>query len=245
MSIIKKRFLPVALFFTTQAFALEVAPTISVNKQNVTVSWPSQKYVDFYEANLGSIYSDEIRRNSYTFTNVPYGTYAASWFWCEKGEWINEDEDEDEDEYEEGECFSSAATTLKLYRPALTITSPANNATIDTSVTLTTTPVNNGVPIREVKYYLDNTYKGSRNTAANSFNYGILANGTHTLKAIALSDVGNESLPRSIMINVSTTIVENAFPVLSEDNVLLKMVFIHTDLLGSPIAESNHEGAVK
>ncbi len=190
------------LFITNNAYSATVAPpSVTVNNQQVTLSWPAISSAEYYWAELGTLVTYDLYTTSYTFNNVPFGTHSAQYIWCEI-DYIGGGEDDEEEEEEEVEiCDDSSNYSLKLYPPALSISSPSNGSIfVDMNINLSTSATDNGGTVEEIHYYLNNAYQGKELGASSSYNFGVLAAGTYTLKAIAYDDHNTPSVAKSVTV---------------------------------------------
>ncbi|MEK7391042.1 MAG: Ig-like domain-containing protein, partial [Fibrobacterota bacterium] len=91
--------------------------------------------------------------------------------------------------------------------PSVALTSPAANATVSGSVTVTASASDN-VAVTGVQFKLDGANLGSEITSAPfsaALNTTTLSNGSHTLSAVARDAAGNLASATTITVNVSNT----------------------------------------
>jgi len=92
--------------------------------------------------------------------------------------------------------------------PVVTITAPANNATVSATITLTATATDPDSPVSFVQFLVDGTNAGSQLTASPysiSLDTTTLSNGAHTLTAVAQDPSGNKGTSSAVSITVSNT----------------------------------------
>jgi hypothetical protein len=98
-------------------------------------------------------------------------------------------------------CSSSPDTTS----PVVSITSPANNAALASTTTVTANATDN-VSVSKVEFYVDSALKSTDSTAdgSNNFTYSLdpssLADGNHTLTAKAYDAANNSTTSNSVTI---------------------------------------------
>jgi len=95
--------------------------------------------------------------------------------------------------------------------PAATITAPAPNATVSGTVTLTATATDNA-GVAGVQFRLDNNPLGAEDTTSPyslAFNTTTVANGTHTLTALARDINGNTALSTPVTITVANAVASS------------------------------------
>src|SRR5216684_8525929 len=99
---------------------------------------------------------------------------------------------------------STAADTMP---PTISITSPAANATLSGTVSLTATATDD-VAVASVQFKVDNGNTGAAITAA-PYSYALntttFSNGNHTLTAVATDTSGNTATSTGVLINVNNT----------------------------------------
>ena len=114
-----------------------------------------------------------------------------------------------------GNQTSSTAITINISNgtpadttsPAVSITAPANGATVSGTTTVSCNASDN-VGVTSVQFQIDGANVGSADTAApyslalNTTNY---PNGSHTLKAIARDAAGNQTTSAAITVNISNS----------------------------------------
>lgn len=93
--------------------------------------------------------------------------------------------------------------------PVVSITSPANNATISTTTTVTANATDD-VAVNKVEFYVDGALKGTDTTASsNNYTYSLnptsLSAGTHSLYAIAYDSSGNTATSGTVAFTVPNT----------------------------------------
>ena len=89
--------------------------------------------------------------------------------------------------------------------PTVSVTSPANNASVSGTVTLTSTASDN-VGVAGVKFRVDGTDVGSEDTTSPysvAWNTSAIANGTHTITAVARDAAGNTTTSASVSVTVA------------------------------------------
>ena len=92
--------------------------------------------------------------------------------------------------------------------PVVTITAPANNATVSGTITLTATATDPDSPVSFVQFRVDGTNVGAQLTTAPyslSLDTTTLSNATHTLTAVAQDPSGNVGTSAAVTITVSNT----------------------------------------
>ena len=99
---------------------------------------------------------------------------------------------------------STAADTMP---PTISITSPAANATLSGTVSLTATATDD-VAVASVQFKVDNGNTGAAITAA-PYSYALntttFSNGNHTLTAVATDTSGNTATSTGVLVNVNNT----------------------------------------
>jgi hypothetical protein len=102
--------------------------------------------------------------------------------------------------YESGSTSSGDTTP-----PTVSITAPADGATISGTTTITCSASDN-VKVTSVQFEIDGSNLGVADTAApftRALNTKLYSNGSHTLKAIARDKAGNQTTSSTITINIS------------------------------------------
>jgi hypothetical protein len=92
--------------------------------------------------------------------------------------------------------------------PVVTITAPANNATVSATVTLTATATDPDSPVSFVQFLVDGTNTGAQLTTSPysiSLDTTTLSNGAHTLTAVAQDPTGNIGTSPAVAITVSNS----------------------------------------
>jgi hypothetical protein len=92
--------------------------------------------------------------------------------------------------------------------PSVTVTSPANSATVSGSVTLQANASDN-VGVKSVQFRLDGANLGSPLTTApysSSWNTAATANGSHTISAVATDAAGNQGSSAVVTVTVSNAV---------------------------------------
>ncbi len=100
----------------------------------------------------------------------------------------------------------SFAVTADTTPPVVTITAPANNATVSGTITLTATATDPDSPVSFVQFKVDGANVGAQLTTAPyslSLNTATLSNATHTLTAVAQDPSGNVGTSGAVTITVS------------------------------------------
>jgi len=90
--------------------------------------------------------------------------------------------------------------------PTVSITAPAPNASLTGTATVTATATATGGTIASVQFFVDNSSIGSPVTTAPysiSWNTATVANGTHTLTALAIDSNGNKATSPGIPVTTS------------------------------------------
>ena len=98
-----------------------------------------------------------------------------------------------------------AVSTTDTTPPASAITSPANNATVFGSVTVTANATDNS-SVSGVQFFLDGAPLGAEDTSApysTSWDTTTVANGSHTLTARARDGAGNTALSAAVTVMVA------------------------------------------
>lgn len=102
--------------------------------------------------------------------------------------------------------YGSSTTTGDTTPPTVSITAPANGATVSGTISLTATASDN-VAVASVQFQLDGSNLGAADTSApytQSWDTTTVANGAHTLTAVATDTSGNKA-SASVSITVSNT----------------------------------------
>jgi hypothetical protein len=108
-------------------------------------------------------------------------------------------------------CANPPDTTA----PVVSISSPAQNATISSTTTVTAVATDN-VGVAKVEFYVDGTLKGTDTTAGagNTYTYSLnpvgLAVGSHSLTAKAYDAAPNSATSSAVTITVPSTIYNQA-----------------------------------
>lgn len=98
--------------------------------------------------------------------------------------------------------------------PAVTITAPANGATVSAAVTVTANATDN-VGVAGVQFVLDGLSLGAEDTTApwaTSWNTAVSTNGSHTLTAVARDAAGNRATSSSVVVTVSNAAPDTTPP---------------------------------
>lgn len=113
-----------------------------------------------------------------------------------------------------GNSATSSAVTVTVNNatsdttpPTVTMTAPANGATVSGTVSITANASDN-VSVASVQFQLDGANLGSADTAspyAFSWNTATASNGSHSLRAIAKDGAGNSTTSASVTVTVSNT----------------------------------------
>jgi chitodextrinase len=111
-----------------------------------------------------------------------------------------------------GNHSAQATTTLTTTAcdttaPSVTLIAPSNGATVSGNVTVSATATDN-VGVSGVQFKLDGTNLGNEDTSSPyslSWNTTSVANGSHTLTAIARDAAGNTTTATSVTVTVSNT----------------------------------------
>jgi len=113
---------------------------------------------------------------------------------------------------------ASETVTVDNTAPTVTMTAPANGASVTGSQPVTATASDNNA-VTGVQFQLDGANLGGLQT---SLPYGLTwnsaqaSNGQHTLTAIAYDAAGNSKVSSAVTVTVSNTISLNAMPLISE-----------------------------
>jgi hypothetical protein len=102
-----------------------------------------------------------------------------------------------------GQSFTVVADTTP---PVVNITTPVNNASVATTITLTATATDPDSPIAFVQFLIDGLNVGAQQTIAPysvSFDTTTLPNGTHTLTAVAQDPSANQGTSAAIVVTIS------------------------------------------
>jgi len=105
-----------------------------------------------------------------------------------------------------GVSFTVQADTTP---PVVTITAPANNATVSATITVAATATDPDSAVSFVQFVVDGTNMGAPLTTAPyslSWDTTTLANGTHTLTAAAQDPSGNKGTSAGVTITVSNSV---------------------------------------
>ena len=113
-----------------------------------------------------------------------------------------------------GNAATSAAITVQVNNatsdttpPTVTVTAPANGATVSGTVSVTANASDN-VGVASVQFQVDGANVGALDTAAPysySWNTTAATNGSHTVRAIAKDAAGNSTTSASVTVTVSNT----------------------------------------
>lgn len=98
--------------------------------------------------------------------------------------------------------------------PAVSITSPVNGATVANTITLSANATDN-VAVAHVQFRVDGVNSGALDTAApytDSLNTKTLANGAHTITAVATDTSNNSATSAAITIHVNNTTTDTTPP---------------------------------
>jgi hypothetical protein len=114
---------------------------------------------------------------------------------------------------------ASAVVTADTVAPTVSITAPADTAIVSNTVTITANAADN-VAVVGVQFRLDGNALGAEDTAAPySFDWttNVVANGPHTLTAVARDAAGNTTPSTTINVTVSNTAPTNLIAAWSFD----------------------------
>ena len=103
---------------------------------------------------------------------------------------------------------ASFTVTADTTAPAVTVTAPANNATVSATITLTATASDPDSPVSFVQFVVDGANTGGQLTASPysiSLDTTTLSNGTHTLTAVAQDPSANTGTSPAVTVTVSNT----------------------------------------
>ncbi|TDF41707.1 hypothetical protein EYS14_02325 [Alteromonadaceae bacterium M269] len=134
------------------------------------------------------------------------------------------------------------------FPPLANITSPTDNQAFTTAdnVIVSVEAGDFDGNVARVEFRLDGGAWFSDTAAPYSRNFGTLSTGTHTLEARALDNGNLYSLIISRQISVSTASSGGSSGTGGSGNTdtsARRVVFLHTDALGSPAAETNQQGS--
>ena len=115
--------------------------------------------------------------------------------------------------------FGSSGSSGDSTNPAVSISSPASNATVSGNVTVTASASDN-VSVSKVAFYLDSTSSTAIATATSSpytftWNTATVANGTHTIYAKATDSSNNSTTSAGIAVTISNTSADTTYPTVS------------------------------
>src|SRR5207245_2286061 len=102
----------------------------------------------------------------------------------------------------------SFTVTADTTAPVVTVTAPANNATVSGAITLTATATDPDSPVSFVQFVVDGTNTGAQLTASPysiSLDTTTLSNSTHALTAVAQDPAGNKGTSAAVTITVSNS----------------------------------------
>jgi hypothetical protein len=108
-------------------------------------------------------------------------------------------------------------TTKDTTPPTVSITAPANGATVSNTVTVSANATDN-VAVASVQFKLDGANLGSLDTTAPysvSWNTTTVANGNHTLTAVATDTSGNSATSAGVSVAVNNTTKDTTPPTVS------------------------------
>ena len=106
-----------------------------------------------------------------------------------------------------GAASNGLSFTVSVPAPTVSITSPANGATVSGTITLSAA-ASSSVGVASVQFQLDGTNLGALATVAPysiSWNTTTASNGSHTLKAIAKDTAGNSATSAGVTVTVSNS----------------------------------------
>jgi hypothetical protein len=112
---------------------------------------------------------------------------------------------------------TTAPTPTDTSSPTVSLTSPAANSTVNGTTTLAATASDN-VGVTGVWFTVDGAAIGAEDTAAPyqaSWNTASVANGTHTLRAIARDAAGNTTTSAPVTVTVSNAASDTTAPTVS------------------------------
>jgi chitodextrinase len=171
-----------------------------VTSTTATMSWTASTDnvgVTGYTYYLNGVSQGTTNGTSVTFTGLTCGTsYQAG-----------------VDAYDAAGNHSAQATTTltttacDTTAPSVTLTAPSNGATVSGNVTVSATATDN-VGVSGVQFKLDGVNLGNEDTSSPyslSWNTTSVANGSHTLTAIARDAAGNTTTATSVTVTVSNT----------------------------------------
>lgn len=89
--------------------------------------------------------------------------------------------------------------------PTVSLTSPANGATVSGSAVNITATAADNLGVQKVRFWVDGTYLGYDQSApyTMSWNTTTVTNGTHTLKVQSVDNAGNVSSYATVSVTVS------------------------------------------
>jgi chitodextrinase len=107
----------------------------------------------------------------------------------------------------------SSAPPSDTTPPTVSLTSPSNNATVSSIVSVAATASDN-VGVTKVEFYLDGALKATDNATPFtwSWNTASSTNGSHTLSAKAYDAAGNSGVSTNVSVTVSNTVADTAAP---------------------------------
>jgi chitodextrinase len=175
----------------------------SASSNQVKISWSANSDADFlnyqlrYKTTSGSTYTNisNVTATTYTFSGLTNGT-AYTFEIAAKDKAGNQ-----------SNFATIQSTPVDNILPTISITTPANNATVQGLVNITAT-ANDNERISKVDFFVD----GTLNTSDNSSPYGFsldtskLNNGQHTILARAF-DGNNNQATSSLTVNVQNPVV--------------------------------------
>jgi len=118
--------------------------------------------------------------------------------------------------------ISASSNTIKVTTtagdttaPTVNITAPTAGATVSGTATTVSASASDNVGVKNVQFKLDGNLLGSQLTAAPysvSWDTTKVANGSHTLTALASDAAGNTTTSSSVTVNVNNTIIDSTPP---------------------------------
>ncbi|HSX27230.1 MAG TPA: Ig-like domain-containing protein [Patescibacteria group bacterium] len=133
-----------------------------------------------------------------------HNTYYESYFNLNWGGGVLSDFPNGQAEYKAR--FGQVAPPADTTAPSVSVTSPSNGLTISNTTSVTASASDN-VGVSKVDFYVDGVLKATDTSSAYSYGWDTktVANGSHSLKAIASDAAGNKTTSASVSVNVSNT----------------------------------------
>lgn len=112
--------------------------------------------------------------------------------------------------------YNGTTPTTDTQKPIVSISSPANNAQVSGTITITASATDN-VGVAAVEFYGDGILIGSDTISPYSINWSP-SNGSHTISAKAFDAKSNIGISQIVAINVSNTAADSVAPSISISN---------------------------